>query len=226
MENGRFWVPILPLMVLLIPDLRAGGSWWIPLLIAVQTMGIVWTARHHSSGRPIWEVPAGPREYSFAERANRFHYRDIATIEALLPVVDSLWERQQRPVRVLSQQAGMVIHHLATRRPGQVHFTDLVGLSTDDFHQCERTRNRGKGWGGLNMDLYYLVNDLEQLKSSCGFEPPDLIFDLDDDGLERQTFLARNGYRIVYRQSGYLDNGNWFPGLEVSNHQFIAVRLP
>lgn len=224
MENGRFWVPVLPLAALLAIDVAKGVKWLIPLLLGLQLLGIVWTAHHHSSGRPLWEVPTEPASYSFVERANRFHYRDIATVQALQPLVDSLHQELHRPVRILSQQAGMVIFHLAKSHPQKIHFTDLVGLSTLDFHNCPPIRDRGKGFGGLNMDLLYLFEDFEALSSKCNFQKPDLIFDLDNDRRLKRSFLVQQGYQIVYEQEGLIENGPLFPGLEVSAIQFIALR--
>lgn len=223
MESGRFWVPVLPLFLLMALEIPLRGSWWLAALLTVQLLGTAWIAHAHSSGRPMWSVPKHPTNFSFFERANRFHFRDIATIQALEPIVDSLYLEKKRPISLLSQQAGMVIAHLSESHASKIHFTDLVGLSTTEFHQCSRTKDRGKGFGGLNMDLFYLLDDMEGLQQECGFSKPDLIFDLDNERAEKRNHLRKHGYRIAYEQSGEILNPSLLPGLEVSSIQFIAL---
>lgn len=238
MENGRFLVPWQLLGVLLLPESRTWRTFLVPVLVTVQIMGVIWTARHYSTGRPLWTAipPAGQglftttvqmrpiaNDYPWFVRANRIHTRDLGVIEALGDLVEIGYQTNRLPLRVLSQQAGMVAYYTARDHFMKFRFIDLVGLTTTDFHNCSRTADRGHGAGGLNMDLEYLVTDQEELERICGFQMPDLIFDLDNESDDRQNTL--DGYRVLYQERGYIDTGDSFlPGLEVSRFQFIARR--
>ncbi len=238
MENGRFLVPWLLLGMLLLPEGRTWRTWLVPVLVTVQLMGVVWTARHHSTGRPLWtalpptdqgmytataQMNPAASDYPWFVRANRIHARDLGVIEAMGDLVEAEYQTRRIPPRVLSQQAGMVAYYTARDHFRKFRFIDLVGLTTSDFHDCPRTADRGHGFGGLNMDLKYLIQDQEELKRKCGFTLPDLIFDLDNELDERKDAL--DGYRLLYQERGYVETGDPFlPGLEVSRFQFVAIR--
>lgn len=238
MENGRFLVPWMVLGILILPESRTLRTWLVPVLVATQLMGVVWIARHHSTGRPLWTAlppkDPGPHyasvsmepdlaDYPWFVRANRIHSRDLGVIEAVSDLVTVEYQTMGIPPRILSQQAGMVAFYTAREHFKEFQFIDLVGLTTTDFHDCDRTANRGHGFGGLNMDLGYLMADKDSLERQCGFELPDLIFDLDNERDERKRILK--GYQLLYKETGYVESGDdLLPGLEVARHQFIAYR--
>lgn len=238
MENGRFFVPMVPLMVIFVlgsldPKLtEAKIRWWkfVPvLLLLVNSFGLVHTARLYSTGQPLGpetgRVPGGAG-FSFIETSNRVHARDLILTKTLIALVDDLYQEKQAPVTIMSQQAGMVMFHTAKRHFGRVKFIDLVGLCTRDFTDCPVTRQRGSTYGGVNMDYFYLFSDYQRLHTECGFEWPDIIFDIDDEGVKKQEFLAQNGYQIVFSDEG--DVRGWsesLPGLYVGAGQFISVRI-
>ncbi|MEM7040965.1 MAG: hypothetical protein AAF570_28635, partial [Bacteroidota bacterium] len=194
----------------------------------VNFSGLLLTARSHSTGRPLWEYPQQKilPGYSFFETGNRVHARDLPTIEALDDILKRVTESEPTPPRILSQQAGMVIFHTARKYFNQIEFIDLVGLCTKHFHECELTRTRGKTYGGLNMDLYYLFQDRQVIEDACGFTPPDIIFDLDNERHEKEKWLLDQGYGTVYRQTGWMRGApnSFFPGLEIGAWQIIMVR--
>lgn len=238
MENGRFLVPWMLLGILLLPESRTWRTWLVPVLIAIQLMGVVWTARHYSTGRPLWtaippvdhgshdvsaNVGYDAGDFPWFIRANRIHARDLAVVKAIDDLVAADYSQNKVAPRVLSQQAGMVAYYTAKNNYKEFHFIDLVGLTTTDFHDCPLTAERGHGFGGLNMDLPYLIADQKGLDRACGFEMPRFIFDLDNERDERKKALT--GYRVLYQEAGYAETGEPFlPGLEVSRHQFVAVR--
>lgn len=238
MENGRFLVPWMLLGMLLLPESRTWRTWLVPVLIAIQLMGVVWTARHHSTGRPLWtalpptdegvhgvsaNVGYDPGDYPWFIRSNRIHSRDLAVVKAIDDLVSADYSKNRIAPRVLSQQAGMVAYYTAKNNYKEFHFIDLVGLTTKDFHDCPLTADRGHGFGGLNMDLPYLIADQKELYRGCGFEMPRFIFDLDNERDERKKALS--GYRVLYQEAGSVETGDVFlPGMEVSRYQFVAVR--
>lgn len=233
MENGRFFVPLLPLFILIflfgLPHFPPLIARILPFtLLLFSCYGHLHTARYHSTGQPFWQaiksMPPTPG-HSFAEKANRVHRRDLEMCVQLRSVVAQLYAHKQAPVTLLSQQAGMVIFHTAKSHFRKLQFIDLVSLSTPDFLECNVTRARGATYGGLNMDLYYLFEDLKNLRAQCGFSPPDIIFDLDNERHEKEEWLLQNGYFTYYRREGKMEMGSeWFPGLEIGAEQILMIR--
>jgi hypothetical protein len=75
------------------------------------------------------------------------------------------------------------------------------------------------------MDYMVYFEKLPQLTKECGIEPPDLIFDLDEQSLLLTHCLQENGYQIVSLQTGIMPMGRgWLPGLEIDATEFVAVH--
>jgi hypothetical protein len=234
MENGRFIVPFVPLLVLLVVAglerlPAAPGNWLAAAWLAAGLAGVVHTARLHSTGYP----PAWPMDMEqwgsgeglpFTERYNRVHLRDVVPLAALRGAVSEVFARKGTPVTVLSQQAGMMAYHLAVSHSGRFRFIDLVGLCTADFTGCPVTAGRGNGPGGLNMDLGYLFSDWERIHRVCGIPKPDIVYGLDEADGRLQAGLLRHGYRVHHCQAGLMPApGPWFPGLEIGADGFVMV---
>lgn len=158
------------------------------------------------------------------ERLNRIQARDIEMVGRLRSEVDDFQKTTGKTPVILSQQAGMVMFHLAQTHYGRFRFIDLVGLCSRDFTDCPLTRSRGSGWGGVNMDLFYLMDDLDRLGAECGLPAPDIIIDLDHVDRAKQRKLVENGYIIVWQAAGIMNGGG--RGMTVERGQFIARRLP
>lgn len=239
MENGRFFVPFVPLLLVnAFFQLETIFVKWVSLFkfgwIALSLAGLVWTARYHNTGySPFLHSKEKTQQLEafsngkipFSERYNRVHLRDIQPLAALRLAVDEVYLQKRKPVSVLSQQAGMMAFHLAETHRGKFRFIDLVGLCTSDFTDCAVTKDRGNFRGGLNMDLIYLMQDLPKIEAECGISAPDIVFGLDDEaGSLRQAMIAR-GYRLAYLQEGKMPESHpWFPGLEIDAIEFIVVR--
>lgn len=227
MENGRFIVPFIPLGLLCLPDLGKWGKWLFPLLLVVQLAGTYWTARYQSTGQPIWtehsEQEAGQSEFPFFVTQNRIHARDMEMVRALDNALGEETIIEDEPVRILSQQAGMVAYYTAVAHFGKIEFIDLVGLTSMHFHQCSLTQDRGHGVGGLNMDLDYLYANSKELSATCGFQMPRFVFDLDNERWERLDIFQSLELNTIAKTSGEIKtNTSHFPGLEVRKEQFLV----
>lgn len=234
MENGRFLVPFVLLLIvqLWLEIGQLAQRWQLPIrlgYVAANLAGLLWIAAHFNIGYSPLSSPAmaqtpAAAELPFAERYNKVHLRDAEPFQHLLALHDSLYRHKGAPVEILSQQAGYMMYHLALQRPGQFHFVDLVSLCTRDFTDCAVTQGRGRGRGGLNMDLLYLMDDLSILEKECGFVKPDIVFGLDDADLSLSTSLQAHGYRIVYLQQGSMPSAGVLQGMEMDLTEFLAVR--
>jgi hypothetical protein len=234
MENGRFLVPFLPLLMLnLYLELsKVTVRWQFPLRLGYASLvilGLFWIAAHFNLGygfiaRPTLPAHRGISGLSFAERNNKVHLRDGFPFERMLHAHDRIYALKGEPVTILSQQAGFMMYHLALRRMGQFRFIDLVALCTADFTECAVTRDRGRMRGGLNMDLVYLFDDWDRIAGSCAMSKPDIIFALDDEDLQLAKTLERHGYVVVALQTGVMPQAQGiFQGMEVEAVEFVAV---
>jgi len=229
MENGRLWAPVIPIFTVLMGIQLGAISRQIQFAVLVLFgLSLFWgyltEVNTQSTGSPAWSRFQEPGHASFhwTERTNRIHARDLEMIDHLKSAVDSHWMCHGYRPLILSQQAGLVMYHLASTHMGRFRFVDLVALSTRDFTDCDLTQNRGSGFGGLNMDLFYLSEHLDLLDKECGVPPPDIIFDLDHAEKKKQKALRKVGYEIIWSDSGWVGNVGW--GLEVEKGQFLAVR--
>ncbi len=234
MENGRFLVPFIPLLILqmylqiarLSPMLQSVAKW---AYLVVSIGGLLWISAHFNTGYSILNPPqmtgeGSATDLSFAERNNKVHLRDAFPYSSLLEEQDRIFQAKGDKVVILSQQAGFMMFRLAQERFGKFRFVDLVGLCTTDFTDCAVTQGRGRMRGGLNMDLVYLFHDLQRLESVCGFERPDIVFGLDDEESTLSTALESHGYQIISLQTGTMPQGDGlFKGMEISAIEFVAV---
>lgn len=234
MENGRFLVPFLPILVIQVVLALEGVTnpwrkWLLWTWAGISLLGVLMVARSFNTGySPLFP----PRLDSFdieaklpySERHNRIHLRDVEPLAALEKATEQVWVQKQAPVIILSQQAGMMAFHLAEHQFGRFRFIDLVGLCTSDFTDCSVTKGRGNFVGGLNMDLIYMLDDWERIHGTCGIPHPDVIFGLDEaDGRLRRQVLP-HGYKLYHLQEGIMPSGSGcFPGMEVDAGEFIVV---
>ena len=171
----------------------------------MNLVGVGGLAVHSNSGRPLWAYLEKDRavrsysrglEYSWPERANQIHTRDILFIAEISRVVERILEEKEQ-VTVLSGQAGMVIYYLAKEFPGRVEFVDRFGLSTRHFVALKEEIGLQPTPFGLGISYQRLF---EEARSREGRQwHPDVIFEIYS---RVAPVVDRNGYKIVYEQTG------------------------
>ena len=240
MEGGRLIVPILPALVVcwFLATERSARRVAVLALVSANLAGSLWFAHRYSSSSVLGDssyrvARTDLRGYSPFEIINRVHYRDAVFLDAASRVVRRYLEVVAgRPLTVMSPQAGMVSYHLFTDHPGRLRFIDGHGLASPEFTDCPVT----SGWArtqfgvGFRYDLYFSLRG--RMESDCGVPGPDVVFDIDDQAGTAAGYVARNGYHVVYRQSGGLPGAPPFSGGDVPLDQYLAVsdrlfdRLP
>ncbi len=240
MEGGRFvahvWPMALALLAWAVLSAERGPRFRrrvLAGLVALQLLFALDFARRESTGVPLWlagrfdgGLPGGFDEarFSWFERNNRIHRREIPAIQHLDAVVRALREAGREPV-LLSRQMGMVMYHVARRNFGGFHVHDRRGLVERSFPACPLSDDLPRLQVGLDL-RYRFFFEHEAAFAACGIPRPDVIFDigLDDEGGSPDD-LVPYGYEIVYRQDGALVNGSrWLPGASVPAEEFVAVR--
>lgn len=244
MAAGRFWVPVMPLAMVLaaLALMRLCTSVMLRngLLLLVVFGNVMYMWRGTSvdfNGIPLWKKTqlttmdrAG--DFSFFERHAREHLHDIPTLAYARPLVSALLAARANagnatPVYFMAGQMGMVPFYLAGDFGQRIHFFDRNGITERMLTDCNiaaalpRTRN------GIGTGYEWIVENQSQLESQCGFVMPDIIFDI-ETGWNRRNILAlqQAGYVFVYRQRGHiLDEppDAWLPLRKIGAGQFIAL---
>ncbi len=236
MEGSRFIVPLIPALavlgVVIIPHIKLHDLqvYAIGGIIAFHIVGAVWFAKFGSVSTPFWDVTQVEQtdlpieRYSWFARPNRTHLRDMPVVEELETVIERLQPEVDGKLAVMSGQAGFVPYHALGPHYGRVAFIDRRGVTTPHFTDCEITGELERDSTGLLRALPRYLAFAEDIERRCGVERPHVIFDLDLPELSIEDIVTRNGYVVVYRQTGKIQTSKTLQGIEVLAHEFIAVR--
>jgi hypothetical protein len=242
MAAGRFWVPIMPLLMLFSSISLWGLCKSMPaptlaryiLLLAVLVGHVMYLWRGTSvdfNGVPLWKntklVEGDHAEtYSFFERHAREHLHDIPTLAFVQPLLAQLLE-DRHPVTIMAGQMGMVPYYLSQKFPHELHFYDRNGITERTLTHCAATQQLLRTRNGIGVGYEWILQNREILQSQCGFVMPDLIFDIETGWNKRNiAALEQAGYVLVYRQRGHVadeQEGEWLPLRRIYAGQFIAV---
>ncbi len=236
MEGSRFIVPVIPALtvlgVVVIPHikLRDLQVYAIGGIIAFHIVGSVWFAKFGSISTPLWEVSQVEQtdlpieRYSWFARPNRTHLRDMPVVEELGSVIERLRPSVDGKLTIMSGQAGFVPFHALGPHYGRVEFIDRRGVTTPHFTDCEITGEVERDSTGLLRVLPRYLAFAEDIEKRCGIDRPHVIFELDLPELTIEDIVTRNGYVVVYRQTGKIQTSKTLQGIEVLANEFIAVR--
>ena len=236
MEGSRFIVPVIPalavLAVVIIPHIKIRDLqvYAIGGIIAFHIVGTVWFAKFGSVSTPLWEVSQVEQtdlpieRYSWFARPNRTHLRDMPVVEEIGSVIERMQPEIDGKLVVMSGQAGFVPYHALGPHYGKVEFIDRRGVTTPHFTNCEITGEVERDSTGLLRVLPRYLAFAEDIEERCGVDRPHIIFELDLPELTIEEIVTRNGYVVVFRQTGKIQTSKTLQGIEVLAHEFIAVR--
>lgn len=213
MQAGRFVVPVIPMSALLLTMMVSSAIKKMSLahflLLPVLLVSFSFTKKfvaEQTHGVPAWipyRLDPSHQHYSVFERYNQEHLRDMAVIDHLQELLPALHQRLNRPVSLLSGQAGMVFYWLGQSLYGKVHFYDLRGLVEGAFTNCaflDGVKRNSMGMGWSYEDFLPL---LPKIKQYCGVEPPDVIYDLDSLHSSFAAVFSQYGYVMIHREEGF-----------------------
>jgi hypothetical protein len=245
MEGGRFLVPVLPvLFVLLTADIRL----YLPsrtllarllpiiVLVSYHMVGNYLFAEQISRGRPLWSYLAHNQSsdgdlrqilqsYSWVEIVARGHLRDTPVIAELEKIIAS--QPANRSLTVMSHQGGMVLYYLAKQFFGRIEFIDLCGVFSSHVGSCRQVIDRPSFQTPNNLGTVipweYYFEHKERLQKECNFPTPDVIFDLySSENL--LNLLEQNGYAVVFKSRGYIKAHTFLENDYGPCLEFIALR--
>jgi hypothetical protein len=238
MEGGRFFVPMLPLLVIsglyavsrlpkllgtiVLVFLTLSASIETAKFLAYESRGIP-LLRAKAVYSPVWRYfELSEEAFSWFEKVNRPHLRDIPFIVMLDTVVKRLLAAQSEQVTILSHKMGMVPFYIAKNHFGKVELIDRAGITSNHFTRCNVTRHLTKAKYGLRLGYRYLFSHFNEIQSKCNIKPPAIIYDLNEAG--GRNLVEKKGYRIVYAQSGFIVAGYSWVRRKQKVHQYLAVR--
>lgn len=249
MEGGRFLVPLLPFISLLIarsfelfPLNRKTEIAGVVLIVILQIGILLNFASKRSAGMTIrsgyelYSSSLGQRlqenGYSWFEITNRVHLRDIYTLSPLKSIIDSVIQEKSGKVEILTMQMGMVPYFLSLEYFGNIEFTDLKGLTDRKFTNCVDDFYLTKTSSGIDLELeFYLrsrdeyINNQDVFNRKCSITHPDIIYSLGEPADYNMSSVPN--YKVVYKQKGGIESGSYFfPGTAIKGEgaSFIAVR--
>ncbi|HQQ74966.1 MAG TPA: hypothetical protein PK031_07415 [Pseudomonadales bacterium] len=235
MQAGRFLVPvIIPASLLVLHCLQsfnrpAIAHGIITVLVALQLAIQYPIIASTSHGMPVWVqsriTPSHTAQYSLFEQLNQEHLRDMAVIDRLAEIIPVFQQSLQRPVQLMSGQAGMVFYYTASRFYGDVHFRDLRGLVESSLTLCPLLQDIPRSPQGLFWGYREFFERLPQLEQQCGIAPPDIIYDLNDMNQKLGKTLEPYGYTLIHKENGFvLENFTALPYNRLLSPNMIFVR--
>jgi hypothetical protein len=235
MQAGRFFVPILPLTSILTVMALGNTPWrWtshiaLTLLCSFQIFQqFTTTIPKLSHGIPVWaqfRIADEHQRYSLFEKLNQEHLRDMGVIDHLAQIIPILHANLNRPVILMSGQAGMVFYYTAQQFGGDVNFRDLRGLVEDSLTRCSITDNVKRGSQGIFWGYKEFFSMLPDLQTSCGIMPPDLIYDINDMTQKLGKTLEPYGYTMIHSETGFMiENRTNLPYNRLLSPNMIFIR--
>ena len=244
MAAGRFWVPVMPLMVALVAivlhRLCVSALLRNSLLCLMIFGNVLYLWRGTAidfNGVPLWKktklVDTDHLEkFSFFERHAREHLHDVPTLSFVVPLIDKLLTARSEagnnaPVNLMAGQMGMVPFYLATDFGNRLHFFDRNGITERTLTHCLPAAQLPRTRNGIGTGYEWIIQNRILLKSQCGFIMPDIIFDI-ETGWNRRNIAAleQSGYVFLYRQRGHTfdePQDALLPLRKIGAGQFIAV---
>ncbi len=244
MAAGRFWVPVVPLMAVLVSvflhRLCTSRILRNSLLCFIVVGNLLYLWRGTSidfNGVPPWKktklVDTDHAErFSFFERHAREHLHDIPTIAFVKPLVETLLSLRAAqgnltPVNIMAGQMGMVPFYLVQDFGKRLQFLDRNGITERTLTHCPPAAQLPRTRNGIGTGYEWIIENKTELESQCGFVMPDIIFDI-ETGWNRHNIAAleQAGYVFVYRQRGHIfaePQDALLPLRKIGAGQFIAV---
>lgn len=212
MYGGRFFVPIIPVLIVLalftFQHLRHYRKILFGLVLLCLAE-IALFATKMSTALPFYQAETfiqqheeiNWRGYPWSETNNLVHARDIPVINALYEIIDAL-PPQTSPFVIASIQMGMVPFHLHDHYGDKIRMVDMRGLTTRDLSDCPMLADAPKTFSGIAIRY----QDYFDAMAKCKLPEPDIIYDLlnrePDVNAERLQSIINHGYIIVYQQQG------------------------
>ena len=188
MDGARFLVPVMPLGAVLLAVFLHDLPWrslrilLLTFLLLCQLSATRRFVARISSGMPVWHSLALSNRsvfsqrlsaYSWFDRSNRIHLRDIPVIQQLDHMIGRILEHKSGKIVLFLGQMGMIPFYLSKKYFGRLHFVDRGGLVERTLTDCPVTAALPRGVGGLSLTWKSFNEVLPELRTQCDFKDPD-----------------------------------------------------
>jgi hypothetical protein len=241
MEGGRMISHVLPVAATFVATVLTGvfrssrirGA-ALTTFLALQLFVLVDFAASRSVGMPLWTgleeyrhfaLEYGASKYTYFDRTNRDHLRNIPTLYRMDRIVDELLD-DDGTVHVMAHQMGFMPYYLSQKYFGRVKFFDVNGLTDRVATHAAVFSSAVRKNTGVTGVLGHYLRERTRVEADPDVVAPDLIVYQFYTPKVPIPYFEKHGYRVVYVQMGQISTGSrHFPGRKVVANQLIAIRL-
>ena len=231
MVLARFLVPILPLFFFLVAYVlsysklsRAIKNSFIGVSIVLQLSGyLFWPLPPLNQALQLYPADStayNTQAFTWFERMNPWHFRDIPMIYHLDRVLNDLAPDMEEPLVLYSGQMGMIPYYVFSTQQAEIDtLIDKYGLAHRFLLECPTLLDDiDRSSLGLLVSYEFYAQHQDEIVQ-CGISRPHLIYDLDSQQIAF-PYVEAAGYTILYHQYN-----SRVPAIESDGlNQFIAVR--
>jgi hypothetical protein len=241
MEGGRMISHMLPIASVLVAYAlwtgvrsRRRRGMALGALCALQGLSLVDFASAQSVGMPLWTslqqfdryaLDYGASGYTYFDRTNRDHLRNIPTLYQVRRIVDQLLASGHPTVRIGGHQMGVLPFYLTRDYFGRVRYFDANGLTDRVVTDARAFSSLPRTPIGVDGALTLFLRRPRLVKADPDFVVPDVMVHQFYEEAAPAPEFRKLGYEVVYVQSGEVSTGSrHFPGQLIQANQLIAVR--
>jgi hypothetical protein len=172
-------------------------------LVVLNVFNCLNFARSRSNNSYTWERASaasvvdelGRQQYAFSELANKAHRRDAKLLGPLMEIVRRARPKQERPLYIMSGQAGMVPFHVFKEFYGAVRFIDLYALTTPELLPCVPAKARTYQVQGVRISAAYVIDHADDMHERCRAKSPGIVYSTG----RYPDYLRQRGYERIYQ---------------------------
>jgi len=242
MEGGRMISHALPVAVafvayLLVTSIESSGvrSVVLMLLFLSQAFVVLDFAASRSVGMPFWTgieqvenyaIEYGAEDYTYFDRTNRDHLRNIPTLYQMDRIIAQLLEGDREQVHIMAHQMGVMPYYLARKYFKRVRFFDVNGLTDRVVTEAPVFAFAKRSIIGARGVVVRFIGHRKEVEADPNFVVPDVfVYQYYDNYRLPAAGFDRMGFVVVYEQTGEISTGSrHFPGWKIWANQLIAVR--
>ena len=249
MEGGRFFVPILPLLV--IYGLYVINQFPVkiaPIILILLSLTALFDNakfnKYQSRGTflPLTKAVSEPvinhfealqTSFDWPEKINREHLAHIPSIIMLDKVITRLL-KVKSSLTIFAWEMGMIPFYIANQYFGKVKFIDMYGLTTHHLTDCGMDNQFNKrldghlfkGRFGIQTTLWFLLAKFKEIQNNCPVIPaPDIIYGMGKAQWINKLDESKGKYQIIYRQSGQVTTGGCWSKQQANADYFIIISV-
>ena len=245
MPGGRFFVPVLPLLVIvglyIVNQLPLKITPTILVLLSLtalidnakfnkyQSRGTFLPLTKALSEPVLTNFESAQQQFHWSEKVSREHLVFIPPIIMLDKIITHLLKIKSS-LTIVSGEMGMIPFYIAQKHFGKIKFVDLYGLTTNHLTNCDLENyfqgrfgsHLFRGRFGIQISFWLLFHNFKDIQKNCPVPDPDIICGLGTAGWINN--LDESKHQLIYRQSGQITTGDCWSRQKENANYFIAIH--